>query len=47
MSPNLKELEDRFDGAVAELAGVAEVLADESAALAGAAAELLEFCVAA
>lgn len=47
MSPNLNELEDGLDGAVVELAGVAEVFAGESAALAGADAELLEFCVAA
>ena len=31
MSPNLKELEDRFGGTVAELTGVAEVLAGCSA----------------
>ena len=43
MSPNLKELEDRFGGTVAELTGVAEVLAGCSAEE-GAFAELLAGC---
>ena len=40
MSPNLNELEDGLDG-------TAEELFADSAVLAGADAELLEFCVAA